>query len=357
MKKFDYWFFGPIFLLLAIGFLTLISLSNADGYVLKQSIILILCAIVFLFFSFIDYRLFKNSSYLLLILYGLAIAALILLFIFGTIKGGTKGWFALGGFNFQPVELVKMLLILILAKYFSSRNIEIWQAKHIFISGAYMALPMLLVALQPDLASALVLVAIWLGVVFASGIKLKQVLVILMIFVFLAGIGWNFFLKDYQKQRLVSFINPTADIRGSGYNLRQSLVAIGSGGLLGKGLSWGTQTQLKFLPAAKTDFIFASIGEEMGFLGLGLVFACFAILFWRLFVYALGAQNNFARLLIIGFFVKIMIETVTNIGMNLGVMPVAGLPLPFLSYGGSHMVIDFMLLGMIWSIRKNSINI
>jgi len=355
--KIDYWLISSILVLLILGLLIVASLSVNDNppyyHFYRQLIIVSLSLFLCLFFSLIDYRLWRNSSYLIVALYLILLLSLFFVFVFGRSWGGSLGWFSLGNFNIQPAEFMKIALILVLAKYFSSRHLEIWQWRHIFISGIFVALPMSLTILQPDLASALIFLFIWLGIVLLSGIRIKQILILFLIFSLLALLSWNFVLKPYQKERLISFLNPESDIRGSGYNMRQSLIAIGSGGLLGKGLGWGTQTQLKFLPAAKTDFIFASLAEEVGLMGVLIVFITFGLLFWRLSLLALNAPNNFAYLFISGFLIKLIIETSVNLGMNLGLLPIAGLPLPFLSYGGSHLMADFLALGIIFNIRQN----
>jgi len=358
MRRIDYLFFGSIALLVILGLLIIASLSaneNPHFYNFYRQLLLVgISVLVLLIFSFIDYRLFKNSPYLIIGIYLFLLLALVLLLFFGKAYGGTKGWFSLGVFNFQPIEFIKIALILVLAKYFSMRNIEIWQSRHLLVSGTFMILPAILTVLQPDLASAMILVAIWLGIIWLSGIKLRQIVALVLIFVLLVLISWNFLLKDYQIDRLTSFLNPQSDIRGSGYNLRQSLIAIGSGGLFGKGLGWGTQTQLRFLPAPKTDFIFASVAEEFGLFGVLLLISCFGVLFWRLYVLALRSTNNFARLFVAGFLIKLIAECSINIAMNLGLLPVAGLPLPLLSFGGSHMISDFIALGIIFNIQRNT---
>jgi rod shape determining protein RodA len=267
---------------------------------------------------------------------------------------GAESWYRLGPITFEPVELAKIILIILLAKYFSMRHIEIYRIRHIVVSGLYMFLPSALVFIQPDIGSVMILLATWFGVMIISGIKIKHIFVLLILGVVFIAVSWSFALQDYQKERLLSFINSEVDPRGSGYNVAQSVIAIGSGGFLGKGLGEGTQTQLGFLPEAQTDFIYAAIVEEMGLLGGILLLACFVFLLRRIMAISRSAQNNFARLVAAGFSVMIVSQIFVNIGMNLGILPITGLPLPFVSYGGSSMISLFTMLGVLQSIKVNS---
>jgi len=358
MKRYDGILLGAVFLLLILSLLVIASLSFNDQppyfSFYRQLVVILLGLGLMVLFSLIDYRLWRKSSFILFV-YLLLLALLILILVFGQVFGGTRGWFKLGYFYFQPVEFIKIVLILILAKYFANRHIEIWRWQHVFISAFYTFLPFVLVMLQPDLASALVLVCLWLGFMWLAEIRFHQVLVLILVLVLASLFFWQFGLKDYQKQRIITFLYPEKDVLGSGYNMRQALIAIGSAGFLGQGLGWGTQTHLKFLPAAKTDFIFASLTEEMGLAGAFLVLLCFGFIFWRLYQIGRSSDNNFSQLFVFGFMIKLLIEVVANLGMNVGLLPVAGLPLPFLSYGGSHLLSDFIALGIILNIRKNNV--
>ena len=187
-----------------------------------------------------------------------------------------------------------------------------------------------------------------------SGIRIRHLLIILMIFSILAGIGWGFFLKDYQKARILTFLAPTKDPLGQGYNVNQSIIAIGSGGFWGKGLGHGSQSQLNFLPEQHTDFIFATIAEEWGFFGISSILILWGIIFWRLFITAMGATTNFARLFIFGFMILLLAHISINIGMNIGFFPVTGIPLPLLSYGGSNLITMLATFGIIQNIKINN---
>jgi len=215
-----------------------------------------------------------------------------------------------------------------------------------------MSIPALLVLKQPDLGSALTLVAIWLGMIIFSGIRLRHFMAIVLIFLILFGLGWQFWLQDYHKQRIKSFFNPAMDKQGISWNVNQSKIAIGSGGILGKGLAKGSQTQYNFLPEAKTDFIFSAMAEEFGFLGIFLFLSVFMFFFWQIIRAALLAEDNFTRLFAQGFAILILAQSFINIGMCLGLFPVVGVPLPFVSYGGSQLLGFYFGLGILLSLSK-----
>jgi len=275
---------------------------------------------------------------------------LILVLLFGDKTSGSAGWFNFGAFSFQPVEVAKIALILVLAKYLSSRHLEIWQFRHLVVSGLFTFVPFSLVAIQPDLGGAMIFGVIWLGLVAISGIRIKQVVLLVVLFLIIAGFAWSFLLHPYQQSRILSFFNPEEDLLGSGYNREQALIAIGSGRIFGKGLGWGSQTHLRFLPLSKTDFIFASLAESLGLVGVSILLICFVIIFQRLIMWANIFSYNFCKLFTIGFTIKLLIEAFINIGMNLGLLPIIGIALPFVSMGGSHLLAEFIGLGMINSM-------
>ncbi len=352
-------------MLLIIGILSIASTSQARTGVFiifkKQFIFAAVGLILLLLFSFIDYRFLRNYSAIVLTLYIVSIVLLILLFVFGSRIRGAISWFRFdspaGSLGFEPVEITKFALIALLSKYFSNRHIDFGLIRHIFISGFYVFIPTLLILLQPDLGSATLLIAIWIGMMLISGIRMRHLLIILMFFSILAGLGWGFFLKDYQRARILTFFSPTKDPLGQGYNVLQSIIAIGSGGFWGKGLGHGSQSQLNFLPEQHTDFIWATIAEEWGFFGISLVLILWGIIFWRLFRIAMNATTNFARLFIFGFMVLLLAHISINIGMNMGFFPVTGVPLPMLSYGGSNLIITLVTFGIIQNIKISSQNI
>lgn len=361
LKKLDWIMIGAIILLLVIGLLSIASTSitRTGAFVIfKKQIIFAGIGLTLLFlFSLIDYRFLRNYSAVVLTLYVVSIILLVLLFIFGSRIRGAVSWFRfgspLGGLGFEPVEITKFALIALLSKYFSSRHIDFGLIRHIFISGFYVFVPTSLVLLQPDLGSAALLIVIWVGIMLVSGIRVRHLIIILIIFSILGGIGWQFFLQDYQRDRILTFLVPAKDPLGGGYNVLQSIIAIGSGGFWGKGLGHGSQSQLNFLPEQHTDFIFATIAEEWGFLGISLMLILWGIIFWRLFIIAVNATTNFARLFIFGFMLLILTHISINIGMNVGFFPVTGVPLPLLSYGGSNLIIILIAFGIIQNIKIN----
>ena len=278
---------------------------------------------------------------------------LIGLFIFGVSVRGATSWYHFGPVSFEPVELAKIVLILLLAKYFSMRHIEMYRVRHIIVSGIYVFLAAGLVFIQPDIGSVFILISIWFGVMVMAGIRIKHIAALAVIGVIVLSAAWLFAFQDYQKDRLISFVNPQSDPRGSGYNVLQSVIAIGSGGVWGKGIGEGTQTQLGFLPEAQTDFIYAAIVEEMGLVGGVMLLLCFVFFIRRVMNIAKYSVNNFARLVAAGFSVMLISQILINIGMTLGLLPITGIPLPFVSYGGSSLISLFLMLGILQSITAN----
>jgi rod shape determining protein RodA len=279
---------------------------------------------------------------------------LVALFLLATATKGAQGWFDLGAFSIQPSEFAKLALILLLAKYFSRRHMEIKNIRHILVSGAYAGLIFVLVALQPDFGSALIIFSIWFGMVLVSGISKKHLLLVFTLVVLVVGFLWNFVFYEYQKQRIMTFIHPLEDIRGAGYNAYQSTITVGSGQILGKGLGYGTQSRLKFLPEYQTDFIFAAFAEEWGFVGVLLLMSLYAIALWRILATAMNGATNFEILFGVGVTIMFVAHLLVHIGMNVGIMPVTGITVPFMSYGGSHLLVTFMALGILMSMRRYS---
>lgn len=333
------------------GLFTMSSFQGNDSYFWKQSIWIIVSLLVFFVASFFEYR-FLKQTHIVVSLYVVLILGLVLLFGLGHVSKGAESWFRVGGIAFQPSDLMKLVLIIVLAKYFSRRHIEIANIRHIIVSAVYAFIPFVLVVLQPDFGSAMVLFFIWFGLVFVSGISVKHLLAVFAIGGVTFLLAWNFAFKPYQKARVVNFINPLADLRGTGYNAYQSTIAVGSGGLLGKGVGFGTQSRLNFLPEHKTDFIFAAFAEEWGFIGSILLLLFFFIIFVKLASFALVADSTFEALFTYGVLIWIITHVVINIGMNIGIMPVTGIPLPLMSYGGSHLLAECLALGMCVGMKR-----
>lgn len=350
-RKFDWWLFFAIVFLLVFSLLALYSLAVLGGLgqtvFYKQLGFMFLGFLILFFFSTLNYNSWKMYNRYL---YLLAVILLIAVLFFGRVVNGTKGWFYLFGFGIQPVEFAKVALIISLSNYLA-RNVKNLPAWRIFLETAVMtAIPVGLVLLQPDAGSAFVLVSLWLLYLLLGGIPWKYLLTMFFMGIVLLFVAWNFLLADYQKDRLLVFTNPDLDPLASGYNIKQSMIAIGSGGLIGRGIGLGSQSQLKFIPERMTDFILAVIGEEFGFLGIGLLFILWGVLFWRLFYLANRVENNFAYLLLGGIAFLFFVHVLINMGMNLGVMPVIGLSLPFISQGGSFLLSSFLLLGIVENI-------
>ncbi len=356
VRRFDWLLAAAVFVLVLISLLTLAGLSSASPFQFFQRQVLwvILGAGVFFAASLFDYRMLRNYSGLLLAFYLLLVLSLAILLFSGARVRGVVSWFHIGSFAIEPGEFVKIILIVILAKYFSRRHVEIYRLRHLVISGVYAALPIGLVLLQPDLGTAVILGLIWLGIVISSGIRLKHFAVFSVLSVVIAIMSWSFLFAPYQQSRIISFINPWNDPRGTGYNAIQSMIAVGSGELWGKGLGYGSQTRLHFLPEPATDFIFAAFAEEWGFIGVLFLLSVYGVLFWRLFRIGMRAGDNFARLVVLGMSTVFFTHLLIHAGMNIGLLPITGITLPFISYGGSSMITAMALAGFAESIAIRS---
>lgn len=356
-KKLDWVLLGSAIGLVSIGIISLYSSSVSSGNFLdfqKQLIFFILGLIIAIGLSFVNWRILKRDSYFILILYFFCVLALIGLYFFAPEVRGVRSWYKIGPLSFDPIEITKIVLIILLAKYFSSRHIEMYRFYHIILSGIYVLIPAALFFFQPDLGSVLILIAIWIGILLISGIKIKHIMILSAVGIIACLAAWFFVLEDYQKTRVISFINPQIDPSGISWNVNQAKIAIGSGGFLGKGFGSGPQTQYGFLPEPHTDFIFAAIAEEFGLLGIAVVFILFATMILRIVKIALSADSNFPRFFATGFAILIISHILINIGMNLGILPIVGVPLLFISYGGSSLLAVFLGLGILQSIKAGS---
>jgi rod shape determining protein RodA len=320
----------------------------------KQAIFFASGFFLMIILSFLDWRVFKENSFLILFLYFLCILLLIGVFFFAPEIRGTRSWYKIGELSFDPIDLTKLVLVLLLAKYFSRRHVEMYKIQHIFLSGFYALLPVALVFIQPNIGSASLLLVAWLGILLISGVKTRHFLLICLAIIFVATVGWNFFLHDYQKARITSFMLPQADPFGASWSQKQAQIAIGSGGLFGQGWMNGSQTHHGFLTEPQTDFIFSAFAEEFGLAGVAVLTVLFALLFWRIFKIALQSDSNFASLFASGFAVIIFAQMSINMAMNLGIAPVVGISLPFVSSGGSNLLFIFSSLGILQSIKASS---
>ena len=355
LKQLDWILIISAFLLVAIGLLSIYSSSigKEDFLNFKKQIVFFGIGIFLMFiFCFFDWRIFRENTYLILILYLFCLLSLIGLFFFAPEIRGVQRWYKLGPVSIDPIEFTKIILIILLAKYFSMRHIEMYQVKHILLSGFYVFLPVSLIFFQPDFGSIIILVALWIGVLIVSGIKLRHFLILSFCGLLVLSLTWVFLMKDYQKERVVSFVMPS-DPLGAGWSQNQAKIAIGAGEIFGQGLFKGSQTQYGFLPEPQTDFIFSAIAEETGLMGVSVLLMLFLVLIWRIFKIAINSQSNFPRLFSIGFAILLISQIFIHIGMNLGILPIIGISLPLISYGGSGLITILAGLGIVQNIKNN----
>lgn len=351
LKLFDWWMIGSVIVLLLAGLVTMTSFQGETPLFQRQLLWIGVGALAAFSFARGDVRFLRDSRYVT-ILYGISLFFLVLVLVFGKTVKGAQSWFDFGSFSFQPTDFAKLFIVLVLSKYFARRHIAIGQLKHLLISALYVFIPIGLVLLQPDFGSTLIIGGIWLGLALVAGIARRHIAIVFGVTVVGFFVAWFFLFQPYQKARIMTFINPTHDIRGAGYNAYQSLIAVGSGGVTGKGLGYGTQSRLNFLPEYETDFVFAAFSEEWGFIGSLIVIIAFCVLFWRLIFHAMRGSSNFETLFCVGYAMILFGHFIVNIGMNIGVMPVTGLPLPFMSYGGSHIMAELLGLGIVLSMTR-----
>lgn len=336
------------------GVSTLYSISSfglKTSLVADQLIFLAAATVIYFLFAFFDYRRLKGLRWYLFIA---GIIFLIMVELFGQTIFGSKRWIDIGFFRFQPSEMMKIILIIFGCSFFSESNRA--SAKRLIRFLLLALVPVVLVIAQPDLGTSLVLCVIIAGVVFSSGISKKIATVSIAVILCLLPVGW-FSLKPYQKERLVSFMNPERDPLGSGYNVTQSKITVGSGGFWGKGFGGATQSQLQFLPVSHIDFIFAGWAESTGFIGSSFMVLMFAVVIWRIFTVAGVSRDKFGFMLCVSMGCVFVFQTFVNIGMNIGIMPVTGIPLPLVSYGGTSLWISSAMLGLCQSVylRRKSL--
>jgi rod shape determining protein RodA len=307
-----------------------------------------LAVVVFIVASVFDYQWLKTLTWPL---YALQIGLLVLTLAIGSGVGGVSRWVRIGDIAFQFSEIAKILMIIVLASFLSRRGEQTGSLRTIVWAGLLVLPPVVLVMLQPDLGTSLVFGAILVGMLFMAGASLRWLGAIASGLVVLFPVAWTYLLLDYQKERLTSFLNPEPDIQGSGYQLYQSQIAVRSGGWFGKGLTNGTQNQLDFLPVQTTDFVGAILAEELGFLGCLVLFALFAALLWRILVAGWRSRDPFGLVFAAGLASMILFQVVVNFGMVIGIMPITGIPLPFISHGGASLLSLAVGLGIIQSIN------
>jgi len=342
--------------LLGAGLVTMNSFLLENYYFEKQLLSILFSIAVFFILCFVDFR-FLRRTIVIVIFYVITCAVLILLLLFAPSVKGAQSWFNFGFFSFQPSDMAKLMLLFLLAKYFTRRHIAIANIRHILVSGTYTLVLFVLVFLQPDFGSAIIIFLIWLGVVLLAGISFRHLALVFLLAALTFGFFWYFVFQDYQKDRIISFIYPRTDISGSGYNAFQSTIAIGSGQIMGKGVGFGTQSRLKFLPEYQTDFVFSAFAEEWGFVGATIIFLCYGFFIYRLLVNSVKGETNFEILYALGLAVYFISHFVINVGMSIGYLPITGTPMPFMSYGGTHLLTEFTGLAVLMSMRRYRVRI
>ncbi|MCR4274734.1 MAG: rod shape-determining protein RodA [Candidatus Campbellbacteria bacterium] len=351
LRSVDWTLLAATLVLSAFGLVTMNSFVEPNTFFEQQLVWLCISLAVFFFAGLIDWRFLRNTP-VVVTLFLISIASLALLFFLGTITKGAVSRFDFGAFFLQPSDPAKLVLVILLAKYFSRRHVEIAHVRHILVSGFYALIFFVLLFIQPDFGGAIVVFFLWLGMVLVSGISKKHLALVFLIGALAFGGLWGFVFQDYQKDRIRTFIHPLTDIQGAGYNAYQSTITVGSGEFLGKGVGFGTQSRLQFLPEYETDFIFGAFAEEWGFVGILLLLLCFGVVVWRILREAFLGATNFETLFAIGVALTLAAPAIIHIGMNVGLLPVTGTVLPFVSYGGSHLVIEFLSLGILSGMRR-----
>lgn len=347
----DWILFAAALTISLLGLATMRSFSAENAFFDKQ-IVWISCAIVAFFAASLPHYQFLRRTPIIVSMYFVILALLALIYAFGSIVKGSQNRFNLGAFFVQPSDPAKVILVAMLAKYFARRHVEIKHFRHIVISGAYAFAVFVLVFFQPDIGSSIIIFSIWFGMVLVGGISRKHLATLFIAGAVVCGVAWNYGLHQYQKDRILTFLHPLADIRGTGYNAYQSTVAVGSGEMLGKGVGYGTQSKLQFLPEYQTDFIFAAYAEEWGFVGVVFLLILFAILIIRILSIARHGSDNFASLFAVGIAVYFFAQFVVHAGMNMGLLPITGTTLPLMSYGGSHLLTEYAALGILMGMRR-----
>lgn len=353
VRGYDPLLFLSTLVLILFGFAALYSIGLGKEpsdffYLQKQLLICIIFLVLSLFVSLINYHVLKGASWFLYI--GSCLFLLAVLFFGETIRG-TRGWFSVGEFALQPAEFAKLGLIFMLAWYLARFGRHLHLFRHVCMTALITIVPVMFIVFQPDMGSASVLLAVWFGMLLLSGIPRRFIALIILAACITAVSAWFFVLKDYQKSRVMTFFQPSVDSQGAGYNLTQASIAIGAGELFGRGLGLGSQSHLKFLPEAQTDFVFSVIAEEMGFIGVGIFFLFWLLFFYRLTAIMRAVREDFATSVVGGVCILFFVQLVFNIGGNLGLVPLTGLVLPFISYGGSALAVSLLLLGIVQSAK------
>lgn len=351
---FDSILFGAAFCLSLFGAATMYSHVGENSFFNQQLIWLLVSVGIFFLVLMPDYR-FLRTTNAAFYAYVVVVILLVLTPFFAEEILGARQRFDLGFFSLQVSDPAKLILIAILAKYFAKRHELIGDVRHIIVSGIYTFIIFGLVFIQPDFGTAMIIFLIWFGMVLVAGIRFRHLAMVFLVGLLSFGLLWQFAFKDYQKERIMTFLNPLADIQGAGYNAYQSTVAVGSGEIFGKGIGYGTQSKLLFLPEYETDFIFAAFSEEWGLLGVVILFVLFTVVILRLLWHAKNGASNFEKLFATGVAIYLLSHFFIHVGINIGLLPVTGTTVPFLSYGGSHLVTEFAALGIVLAMSRYTI--
>lgn len=341
-------------LLLIIGLAVQYAISVGEGSLQvfwRQVVYVGLATILFFVFSGYNYQLLAKTNRWV---YIFVILALIYLLWFGDPIRGSARWIDFGFFRLQPAELAKLVVGIGLSRwlYINRGQINAW--KNILVTFAYAAVPAVLITLEPDLGSSLVVMAIWFGLILISPIKKFYILLFIVFGLIFAGVAWQFLLADYQQERIEVFLDPDKDPQGKGYNVRQAIIAVGSGQWFGRGLGQGVQSQLKFLPEKHTDFVFAASAEEIGFVGSIAIVALYFLLLRKIIKVMQMARDDLGMYIAGGVLFLFATQIIINLGMNTGLLPVTGIPLPLITFGGSSMIVAGIALGIVQNIARQS---
>ena len=344
----DWLLFGAILSLCVVSVAMIYSTTGNWRLPATQIYAIVLGMALFVVCLTIDYRVLADKSHFI---YLAMIALLLYVLLFGTAAGGARRWISLRLFNLQPSELAKVGVALVLAKFFGENRRGSPATGDILVAGVLTIVPLVLIAREPDLGTAVTLAPIFLGIAFIAGMRMRILGVLLLLAIVAAPIVWTFALKDYQKSRISTFLDPSQDPKGAGYQQIQAQITVGSGGLWGKGFTKGTQGQLRFLPVAHNDFIFSVLAEEQGFAGVLAVLGLYLVVIWRSVEAARLAKDRLGVYLVIGLLTSFTFQVIYNVTMSAGLAPVKGLTLPLMSYGGSSMIATLASFGLILNVR------
>ncbi|HJX39333.1 MAG TPA: rod shape-determining protein RodA [Anaerolineae bacterium] len=354
-QHFDFVLFAATAALIVVGIALIYSATLAgtpyspdwwDSFFTRQIIYSMVGIGLMLLLAFTDYTIFAHFNHLI---YALTISSLILVYAIGRITFGAQRWIDLGIIDFQPSELAKVLLIIVVAKFLADRQQELKKLPYFLLSLVYVAIPMVFIYIQPDLGTAVVLGVSWLAMVLIAGARIRHLVLMTLIGLLASPVAW-LSLHGYMRERIFVFFDPGRDPLGTGYNINQARIAVGSGGLLGQGFARGSQSQLHFLRVRHTDYLFSVLGEELGFVGIVILLLLFLVVIWRILRVADMSRDSFGQLIACGIATVVAFQVIANIGMNVGLLPASGVPLPFISYGGSALIAFLIGEGVVQNI-------